>query len=250
MAKHQHIVSSYDDELRHLNETVARMGGIAETELASAVEAVVKRDRALAEKVIESDADVDALEQEIDQCCLRLFALRQPVADDLREIIAALKISSDLERIGDYGKNIGKRAIALSHTPPIKPQFAIPRMARMAQGMIKDILDAYVQRDADKAHDVWERDEELDEMYNSLFRELLTYMMEDPRSISACTHLLFIAKNIERVGDHATNIGEIIHFLVHGTHIEEERPKGDTTSSNVITAAPESDLVARSRDGT
>jgi len=233
MAK-EHIVHSYDQELRELNNTVARMGGMAEAMLSQAIKAVVQRDSELAAQIVESDSEVDALEQEIDERCLRLLALRQPMALDLREILAALKISSDLERIADYGANVAKRAIALSQTQVVKPQHAIPRMAHLAQGMIKDILDAFIQRDAEKAREVWERDEEVDEMYTSLFRELLTYMMEDPRSISSCTHLLFIAKNIERIGDHATNIGETIDFLVHGSHSLGERPKGDTSSMDVV----------------
>ena len=150
---------------------------------------------------------------------VRLLALRQPMAIDLRQIVAALKISSDLERIGDYAANVAKRAIALSQMPPLKPLFAIPRMARLVQQSIKDVLDAYTEADAVKAVQVWQRDEEVDEMYTSLFRELLTYMMEDQRNISASIHLLFIAKNVERMGDHATNIAETIHFIVHGHDI-------------------------------
>ena len=165
---------------------------------------------------------------------MRVLALRQPMATDLREVIAALKISSDLERIGDYAANVAKRVVALNQIPPIPTAKAIPRMARLAQNIIKDTLDAYTARDAERAIDVWHRDEEIDEMYTGLFRELLTYMMEDPRNITPSTHLLFIAKNIERIGDHATNVAEIIHYLVTGQRMVGGRPKGDTTSFQVI----------------
>jgi len=159
------------------------------------------------------------------------------MARDLREILAALKIASDLERVADYAANVAKRAIALNQTPPVRPVYALPRMAQLAQLLIKDVIDAYVARDADRAYAVWMRDAELDEMYSSLFRELLTYMMEDPRNISACTHLLFMAKNIERIGDHATNIAEDLYYLVHGTPLTEARPKGDQSSLEIVTAS-------------
>ena len=163
------------------------------------------------------------------------------------------ELDGDIERIADYGANIAKRAIALSQTPPVKPVHAIPRMARLVQAMIKDVLDAYLARDADKALDVWERDEEVDEMYTSLFRELLTYMMEDPRHITPCTHLLFIAKNIERIGDHATNIAETIHYIVTGERMEGGRPKGDSSSFQVVKTPEEeigADSLAEHRGGT
>jgi phosphate transport system protein len=221
----EHIVKAYDDELQHLNNTIALMGGLAEAQLAAAIEAVMKRDTELAARTIENDDKVDKLEHEIDQFSLRLLALRQPMAEDLRNIIAALKISSDLERIADYAANVAKRGLQLAHVEPIKPLYAIPRMGRLAQAMITDVLDAYIERDVDKAMDVWYRDDEVDEMYTSLFRELLTYMMEDARNITACTHLLFIAKNIERIGDHTTNIAETIHFRVHGGPFKESRSR-------------------------
>ena len=230
----EHTVKSYDDELKNLNQTIAQMGGLAEAQLQSAIEALVRRDSDLAAQVVQSDARIDALEHQIANMTVRMLALRQPMAQDLREVVAALKISSDLERIGDYAANVAKRAIALSHTPPIQPAAGIPRMARLAQQIIKDVLDAYIEHDADKALEVWQRDEEVDEMYTSLFRELLTYMMEDPRNITPCTHVLFIAKNIERIGDHATNIAELIHFLVLGRPIEALRPKGDNTSFSMV----------------
>jgi phosphate transport system protein len=232
-----HIARGYDEELRKLSNTVAEMGGLAESQLGTAIEAVITRDTELAARVVEGDVKVDELERELDNLAIRLLALRQPVARDLREIFSALKIGSDLERVGDYAANVAKRSIALSQTAVVKPVYALPRMAHFAQLQIKDVLDAYVERDAEKAYSVWMRDAELDEMYSSLFRELLTYMMEDPRSIGSCTHLLFMAKNIERIGDHATNIAENLYYLVNGTPLEQIRPKGDMSSLEVVTPA-------------
>jgi phosphate transport system protein len=234
----EHIIKSYDEELQRLDNIITQMGGLAESQLAAAIDAVVKRDSDFASEVIENDARIDALERDTESLVMRLLALRQPMARDLRQSIAALKIASDLERVGDYAANVAKRAIALNQTPPVRPVYAIPRMGRLGQAMIKDILDAYVERDADKALAVWLRDEELDEMYTSLFRELLTYMIEDPRNITACTHLLFIAKNLERIGDHTTNIAETLYFLVHGTPLAQTRPKGDRSSLAVVRGAP------------
>jgi phosphate transport system protein len=231
----EHIVKSFDDELKQLSEIVIQMGGLAESQLQLAVEALTRRDAELGGRVVRADGRIDELEQKIGQLVVRTLALRQPMAQDLRHVVAALKIASDLERMGDYAANVGKRAIALSQMQPLKPVSGIPRMARLAMAIIKDVLDAYVELDATKAIEVWNRDEEVDEMYTSLFRELLTYMMEDPRNITGCTHLLFIAKNIERIGDHATNIAETIHFLVVGKDIEATRPKGDTSSFAVMT---------------
>lgn len=230
----EHIIKSYDEELQRLDNTLTQMGGLAESQLAAAIDAVMRRDSELATEAIESDVQIDQLEREIESLVVRLLALRQPMARDLRQSIAALKIASDLERIGDYAANVAKRSIALNQTPAVKPVYAIPRMGRLGQAMIKDVLDAYVERDADKALAVWLRDEELDEMYTSLFRELLTYMIEDPRNITACTHLLFIAKNLERIGDHTTNIAETLYFLVHGTALTQSRPKGDRSSLAVV----------------
>jgi phosphate transport system protein len=243
----EHIIKSYDEELRRLDNAITQMGGLAETQLASAIEAMVKRDSRLAADVVEADARVDELEQDIESLALRLLALRQPMAVDLRQILAALKTASDLERIGDYATNVAKRSIVLNQSPPVKPAFSIPRMGRLGQAMIKDVLDAYVERDADKALLVWARDEELDEMYTSLFRELLTYMIEDVRNITACTHLLFMAKNIERIGDHATNIAETLYFMVHGTPLTIARPKRDWTTS--ASAPPAGEGVANGKDG-
>ena len=226
----EHMIKSYDEELRRLNNTITEMGGLAESQLATAIEAVNERDSDLAASVVEADVAVDQLQHELDNFAVRLLALRQPVGSDLRGIFAAVKIGSDLERICDYAANIAKRSIALNQAPPVQPIHALTRMARQAQLLVKDVIDAYVERDAEKAYDVWMRDEELDEMYASLFRVLLTYMMEDPRNIGPSTHLLFMAKNIERIGDHATNIAEDLYYLVHGTPLVQKRPKGDDTS--------------------
>jgi phosphate transport system protein len=242
----EHIIKSYDQELQRLDNIVAEMGGTAESQLASAMEAIVKRDADLAAMVIESDARVDELEREVESLAVRLLALRQPMARDLRQIIAALKISTDIERIGDYATNVAKRSIALDNIAPVRPVYALPRMGRVAAAMIKDVLDAYVERDADKAMAVWLRDEELDEMYTSLFRELLTYMIEDPRNITAGTHLLFMAKNLERIGDHTTNVAETLYFLVNGTPMQQVRPKRDRTS---LAVAPAEDAEKAEEQG-
>ena len=232
----EHIVSSFDEELEQLNEIVVRMGGLAEAQLSDAILSISRRDGDLADRVIKSDRTIDDLEQKLEDNAINLLARRQPMANDLRAVVAALKIASDLERIGDYAKNIAKRAHALCQTPPVPPAYAIPRMARLVESIIKDTLDAYIAGDAEKAIDVWMRDEEVDEMYTGLFRELLTYMMEDPRNITPCTHLLFIAKNIERMGDHATNVAETIHYKVTGQRMEGGRPKGDESSFQVVEA--------------
>jgi phosphate transport system protein len=230
----EHIIKSYDDELGRLKQIIVEMGGMAESQLADAIEAVVKRDTDLAAQVIQADDKVDQLERDLDSLAVRLLALRQPMARDLREVVAALKIASDLERMCDYAANVAKRSIALAQSPPTQPAHALPRMANIALLLVKDVIDAYVDRDADKALDVWNRDEELDEMYSSLFREFLTYMMEDPRNIGIYTHLLFMAKNIERIGDHATNIAEDLYYLVHGKPLDQVRPKRDSSSLELV----------------
>jgi phosphate transport system protein len=230
----EHIARSYDQELDRLDKLLSQMGGMAEAQLSDAINALMKRDSAMAETVIAGDLRIDALNREVDEFVVRMLALRQPMAKDLRAIVAALRISADLERIADYAKNVAKRTLALNQVPAVRLAASIPRMGRLVQQIIKEVLDAYVERDADKAHAAWSRDEEVDGMYNSLFRELLTYMMEDPRNITPCTHILFIAKNIERMGDHATNIAETIYFVVHGVAMLETRPKGDTTSFTVV----------------
>ncbi len=230
----EHTVKSFDEELKRLGDLVSQMGGLAEAQLQDSIEALVARDAEQAGRVVQNDSRIDQLERQISNQTIRMLALRQPMAVDLREIVAALKISSDLERIGDYGANVAKRAIALTQSPPMRPVGGIARMGRLVQQIVKDVLDAYSAHDADKAIAAWKRDQEVDDMYNSIFRELLTYMMEDPRNIGPSTHLIFIAKNIERMGDHATNIAEIIHFLVRGQDIAETRPKSDRTSFAVV----------------
>jgi phosphate transport system protein len=214
-----HTVRSYDQQISALTRKIIEMGGAVEQQLGLAIDAVVNRDAEIARRVFDHEEQIDRLEEEIDQQAIRLFALRQPMAVDLRLIAMAMKISNDLERIGDYAVNMARRAERLALVQPIKPLVTIPRMAQLCQTMVKDILDAYVERDVQKASAVWHRDDEVDEMYNSLFRELLTYMLEDPRNITAAIDLLFIAKNLERIGDHATNIGEKIHYMIHGERI-------------------------------
>jgi phosphate transport system protein len=237
----EHIVKSFDEELRHLNLTIARMGGLAEEQLANALTAVAEQDSALAMRAIASDAKVDELEREADQHVIRLLALRQPMAIDLRRVVSALKIAIDIERIADYAKNVAKRAVSLAEMPAVQPMHSVPRMGRAALAMLKDVLDAYNATDPKKALDVWHRDETLDDLYTGLFRELLTYMMEDPRNITACTHLLFIAKNLERIGDHCTNIAENVYFLVTGSQPGGQRPKGGKDELDaVIPAKPAS----------
>tara|TARA_A100001037_G_scaffold166416_2_gene149684 strand:+ start:3092 stop:3808 length:717 start_codon:yes stop_codon:yes gene_type:complete len=237
--QHEHTVKSFDDELKQLDSMIAEMGGMAEANLAGAVDAMVRRDTESALVIKKADKKIDALEIEIDDHAVRILALRQPMADDLRAVIVALKTAAVIERIGDFAKNIAKRTQALSQCPDLGAAKTIKRMAGMAQNMMTDVLDAYVTRDADKADEVRLRDEELDSLYTSLFRELLTYMMENPKNITASTHLMFAAKNIERIGDHATNIAENVHFLVHGQMPEEPRPKGD---GSVYMTGPTADV--------
>jgi phosphate transport system protein len=226
----EHTVRSFDDELHNLTQVIQRMGNLAEGQLQMAIQALVRRSVDLAHQVMQSDAAVDELEQQVSAQAVRLLALRQPVALDLREIVGALKISSDLERIGDYAANISKRVIALSQATQFSLPASLPRMGWLAQKIVKDALQSYVERDAAKADATRASDGEIDETYNGLFRELLTHMMEDPRNISACTHLLFVAKNIERIGDHATNIAETVHYIVQGEPPGTSRRKSDDTS--------------------
>ncbi|PWC44837.1 phosphate signaling complex protein PhoU [Azospirillum sp. TSO22-1] len=232
----EHIVRSFEQELQRISNLVTQMGGVAEAQVAAAVKAVAKRDVALAAQVTQADQRLDEYEREIDAEAFRLLALRQPMAQDLREIVSALKIAADLERIGDYAANIAKRSLALAQVPVVRPVVGIPRMGKLVEGILKDVLDAYTERDVAKAVSAWERDQELDDLYTSLFREVLTDMMEDPRNITPCTHLLFMAKNLERIGDHATNVAETIHFLVVGEPLAGERPKSDTSSVTVVGA--------------
>ncbi|WP_340149536.1 phosphate signaling complex protein PhoU [uncultured Sneathiella sp.] len=229
-----HIVKSYDEELEAVRNIIVEMGGLAESQLEAAVRSLTERNSELALKTIEADKAVDELEHSIDNMAIRMLALRSPVADDLRLVISALKIASVLERVADYATNIAKRVIALNQGPTINATSTIPRMGTMVRRMIDDVLTAYSNGDAELAYDVWVRDQEVDQLYNSMFRELLTFMMEDPRSITSCTHLIFMAKNIERMGDHMTNIAEIIIYQVNGEMPREPRPKGDKTSVTMI----------------
>jgi phosphate transport system protein len=229
-----HTVSAYDKELESLQSIIARMGGLAESQIAAAVDALYKRDQEAAQVVIKTDKQIDELEVNLEHEAITILAKRQPMAGDLREIISALKMSSDIERIGDYAKNIAKRTEAIS-SGNIRILRSINNMALLVQKMLKDVLDAYIDGDAEKAKDVWARDDAVDELNNSIFREVLTYMMEDPREISAGTHLIFVAKNLERMGDHVTNMAEIIHFQVLGETLDD-RPKKDVSSYTVVEA--------------
>jgi phosphate transport system protein len=228
----EHIVRSYDQDLETLRRTIAEMGGIAEKMLAEAVEALVMRKLDLAHKVITADKRLDILQREVEEKAIYTIARRQPLAVDLREIVSVIRIAGDIERIGDLSKNIAKRSIAIADQfqAPQRPLVGLKQMSKLVQGQLKAVLDAYAAADAPAAIEVWSRDGEIDALNTSLFRELLTYMMEDPRHITFCTHLLFCTKNIERIGDHATNIAETIHYLVTGTQLDVDRPKGDSTS--------------------
>ncbi len=229
-----HIVSSYDADLSALDRIVAEMGGHCELLLTNAFAALERRDPERASVAAASDKTIDDLERTLQDQAIRMIARRQPMANDLRHVVTVIKIASDLERIGDLAKNIAKRAIAVAHESPPKSLLSgLGHMTEHALGQLNDVLDAYAARDADKAMAVWHDDARIDLLYNSLFREMLTYMMEDPRNIGMCTHLLFGAKNIERIGDHTTNIAENIHFLVHGALPNGDRPKGDETSTLV-----------------
>jgi phosphate transport system protein len=230
----EHLVKSYDQELKRLRNMMTQMGGIVETQVALAADAIMQRDAASATRAVEEDPKVDALEREVEQFVIRLLALRQPVAGDLRQVVAALKITGDLERIGDYAANVAKRSIVLAQFPLPYSLAGLAHMARMVQGQLKSIIDALGDNDAEKAVEVWRSDQVVDDIYNAIFRELITYMMEDPRNITPCTHLLFIAKNLERIGDHATNIAENLYYAVTGETLPDSRPKGDTSVYTVV----------------
>ena len=221
----EHIVKSYEDELNTLTAECARMGGLCEAQVADCIDAVIKRDQGLASAIVERDARLDALDADIEKKAIRLIALRQPVASDLRRTLSAMKLATDLERTGDLGKNIAKRGLVLAEGEPMQPLTrSIERMGKLVSMRLRDVLDAYAAGEVERAVAVWNTDDEVDEHYNSLFRELLTYMMGDPRTIGACTHLLFMAKNLERIGDHATNIAELVHYQITGRDLED-RPK-------------------------
>jgi len=227
-----HIVTSYDQELKSLMTKIAEMGGLAEGLVADSVTALTRMDVTLAQKVVLTDARLDRLQHEVEEKAILLIARRQPMALDLREIMAALRISNDLERVGDLAKNISKRVTAMNGNFAAKQLvIGVEHLSEIALEQLKNVLDAFTLRDDAAALAVRKRDDEIDTLYTSLFRELLTYMMEDPRNITFCTHLLFCAKNIERIGDHATNIAETVHFVVTGEQLAEERQKSDTSST-------------------
>lgn len=225
-----HTVKSFDDDIAQLRAVITRMGGLCETQISDAVDALVNRNVEAARAIVERDVRLDALEAEAEALAVRIIALRAPMADDLREIVAALKIAGVMERIGDYAKNIAKRASVVAQAQPIGPAVIIPEMARVVIEIIHDTLDAFVDRDAAKANAILTRDQQVDEFYNSLFRSLLTFMMENPHYITPSTHLLFVAKNLERIGDHATSVAEMVHYSVTGQR-PAERPKSDLTSN-------------------
>ena len=221
----EHTVRSFTQDLEELSSDLLRMGGLAESLLEDATRAIINADQALGRDVIERDKEVDALQIKIEHSILKLLALRQPLAHDLRTVITALKVANDLERVGDLAKNIARRTIAIGEDPSLPGLKGLERMSRAVSLQLKNVLDAYTTGNSGMAHELWLRDEEIDEHYNSIFREVLTYMMEDPRNISHCTHLLFIAKNLERIGDHCTNIAEEVFFLVTGESLAIDRPK-------------------------
>jgi len=232
-----HIVSAYDEELKYLSKRIAAMGGHAERMVEQAITALVNADPGLAQKVIKDDHVLDEGQREIDDKAIVIIAKRQPMATDLREIVGAIRISADLERVGDLGKNVAKRVVAVTDgRQPTSLFRGLEALANLALTQLKEVLDVYASRSVDKIGFVRDRDDQIDAMYTSLFRELLTYMMEDPRNITPCTHLLFCAKNIERIGDHATNIAETIYYIVTGDQMPAERPKGDKTDKISLSA--------------
>ena len=229
-----HIIKSYDDELARLTGEIVRMGELSVSQLEAAIDVVERRDERAAQRVVGNDEAIDQLEQEISHDVVRLLALRAPMAGDLRNVFAALRIAADIERIGDYAANVAKRSIPLSMVAPVGPVGGLEHLAELAAAEVREVLQAYRDRDVERAYQVWKDDADLDEAYTGYFRQLLTYMMEDPRNITPCTHLLFMAKNIERIGDHATNIAETLHYVVTGEALTEARPKGDTSAYAVV----------------
>ena len=241
-----HIMSAYDEELKYLSKRIAAMGGHAERMVEQAVAALVNADPGLAQKVIRDDAVLDEGQREIDDKAIIIIAKRQPMATDLREIVGAIRISADLERVGDLGKNVAKRVVAVTDgRQPTSLFRGLEALANLALTQLKEVLDVYASRSVDKIGFVRDRDDQIDAMYTSLFRELLTYMMEDPRNITPCTHLLFCAKNIERIGDHATNIAETIYYIVTGDQMPADRPKGDKTDKISVSATASGEMNVR-----
>lgn len=231
MAEAEHTVQSYDEDLERLTSLVSRMGGLVESQIVRATRAMTTRDSDIARSVIDRDAEIDAMERELESVAVTVLALRQPMAIDLRGIIGALRVAADLERMGDLAANIAKRSIALSQSREIGSLWLLPGMASRVRTMVTDVLDAYVQQDVAKAERVWQSDRDIDEMHNGLFRQLLTYMIEDPRNITPCMHLAFAAKNLERIADHATNVAEAVCFRQTGERDMGERPKSDDTAT-------------------
>lgn len=225
--QNRHIVTAFDTDLRGISARIAEMGGLAEEQLSSSIEALVNRDSAIAKEIIASDKRLDGMEMALEQAAIEVMALRQPMADDLREVVAALKIASTLERIGDLAKNVAKRTLVLNQSEPVKVINSIGRMGKQVQTLMAEALDAYTARDTALSKSVWKRDVEIDEMHNSIFRELITYMMEDQRTISLCSQLLFVVKNFERIGDHTTFIAEMTYFVVEGKPLGDDRPKSN-----------------------
>jgi phosphate transport system protein len=231
-----HTAKAFDTDLQEITRRVAEMGGLAERQIADATRALVERDTDLAERVIATDPTIDAMQHEIEEKAILTIARRQPMAIDLREIVGAMRVCNDLERIGDHAKHIGKRVVALDlDLHPQKLIRGVEHMASLVQGLLKQVLDAYASHDLTTALAVWNGDEEVDALCTSLYRELLTYMMEDPRNITFCMHLMFCAKDIERIGDHATNIAETVYYMIEGRPITEQRPKGDSTDFGAAT---------------
>lgn len=230
----QHTLSAYDEELRELRSIVSRMGGLAIDQLESAMAVLKELDAEQAEEVYQSDKQIDALEMKAEQAAIGVFARRAPVADDLREIVSAIKMTMLIERMGDYAKNIARRTIPISKAGPSVMPNTLNGMATEAGNMIADVMDAYVHRNIELAVDVWERDEALDNMYNATYRQILARMMEMPDQINALSHYLMIAKNLERIGDQATNVAEQVYYTIKGKPLEDTRPKGDNTSDKNV----------------
>jgi phosphate transport system protein len=231
MDEPKHIVTSFEADLKKLRDMIAGMGGLVEHAVAGAAEALLDHDPEVAARVVDQDPNIDMQERAVEQFAVQLLALRQPVADDLRQVVQALKVITDLERIGDYAANIAKRSLVINQVASAFSLSGLGQMAVLVQQNLKSSIDAVGEADAQKAVAVWRADQAVDDLYNTIFRELITYMMEDARSITACTHLLFIAKNLERIGDHTTNIAELTYYAVTGQSLPDFRPKGDSTSA-------------------
>ncbi len=246
MSETQHIVKSYGQELQRLRGLLTEMGGIVENQMALATQAIRTGDTEVATRAVALDGSVDALDRQVEQLVIRMLALRQPMASDLREIVAALKITAGMERIGDYAKNVAKRSIVLGELRLPFSMTGLLNICRLVQENLKLVIDAIGEQDEKKALQVWHADEAIDDLYNSIFRELVTYMMEDARNITPCTHLLFIAKNLERMGDHATNIAETLYYAITGERLSDERPKGNTSAYAVVRPPDEPAVERRS----